>query len=316
MALSREHARVQDRRPAARRAAPVTPSSIASTRPPTASRPPAGRTPSPRARRSRSPPVGRARRRRPRARSTARARCVRHEPDRLPDANGPCADDHPWQSFGRRQELVNSLLGREAADEEHMRRLFRLADRLRNLDAARDHPHVRRAELAGRSREKLRRRDRQLRPAQDRPEEPRRTPRELDVTAPELDHVWLAARERSEPGRQPMRMDEVGIACGSPRGACVAEQKRRQEQHEPGSTTQVSGDPVPVGDAEVPERRRRDDLDLHSLRTHGLDRVTDEEARHVPLVPRVRGRQDDDLHWRRRAKTIGAASASIANAKK
>ena len=110
-------------------------------------------------------------------------------------------------------------------------------------------------------------------------------------------------------------MDEIGIARGPPRSSRVVEEKRRQEQTEPGPLAQIAGDPVPVRDAEVPERRRRDDLDLHTLRSHRLDRVANEEPGNVPLVPRVRGRQEDDLH-RRREKTIGAASASIAKAKK
>ena len=117
-------------------------------------------------------------------------------------------------------------------------------------------------------------------------------------------------------GRQPVRVDEVGVPRRPARRPRVVEEERRQQQREPRPPAQVAGDPVPVGDPEVPERRRRDDLDLDALRPHRLDRVADEEAGHVPLVARVRGRQDDDLHVSRRANTIGAASASSANAKK
>ena len=164
--------------------------------------------------------------------------------------------------------------------------------------------------------EVLGRDDRQPRPSQQRPEEPRRAARELDVRSPELDDVRLPGRERRERGGKPVRVDEVGVARSPARRPRVVEEERRQQQREPRPPAQVPGDPVAVRDPEVAERRGRDDLDLDALRPHRLDGVADEEAGHVPLVPRVRGRQDDDLHWSRREKTIGAASASSANAKK
>ena len=182
--------------------------------------------------------------------------------------------------------------------------------------AARDDPHLARAELARRAREVLGGDDREPRPPQQRPEEPRRAPRQLDVGPPELDDERLPGRERRERGREPVRVHEVGVAGGPPRGPRVVEQERRQQQRQPRPPAQVPGDPVAVRDPEVAERRRRDDLDLDALRAHRLDGVADEEAGHVPLVTRVRGRQDDDLHWSRRENTIGAASASSANAKK
>ena len=113
-----------------------------------------------------------------------------------------------------------------------------------------------------------------------------------------------------------MRVHEVGVARRPARRPGVVEEERRQQQREPRPPAQVPHDAVAVGDPEVRERRGRDDLDLDTLRAHRLDGVADEEAGHVPLVARVRGRQDDDLHWRRREKTIGAASASSAKAKK
>ena len=113
-----------------------------------------------------------------------------------------------------------------------------------------------------------------------------------------------------------MGVHEVGVASGPARRAREVEEERRQQQRQPGPPAQVADDPVPVGDPEVPERRRRDDLDVDALRPHALDRVADEEAGHVPLAARVRGRQNDDPHVSRRENTIGAASASSANAKK
>ena len=139
--------------------------------------------------------------------------------------------------------------------------------------------------------------DREPRPPQQRPEEPRRAPRELDVRAPELHHVRLPGLQRRERGRQPVRVDEVGVARGPARGPRIVEEERRQQQRQPRPPAQVPHHAVAVGDPEVAERRGRDDLDLDTLRAHGLDGVADEEAGHVPLVARVRSRQDDDLHW-------------------
>jgi hypothetical protein len=111
-------------------------------------------------------------------------------------------------------------------------------------------------------------------------------------------------------------MDEVRIARRSPRRARERDEERGHEQDEPRPPPQVAHDPVPERDPEVRERRGGHDLDLHALASHRLDRVAHEEAGDVTAVPRVGRRQDDDLHARRLAKTIGAASASIANAKK
>ena len=113
-----------------------------------------------------------------------------------------------------------------------------------------------------------------------------------------------------------MRVDEIGVARRPARRPREVEEERRQQQRQPRPPAQIPGDPVPVRDPVMPERRRRDDLDLDPLRPHSLDRVADEETGHVPLAARVRGRQDDDLHVSRRENTIGAASASSANAKK
>ncbi len=55
-----------------------------------------------------------------------------------------------------------------------------------DLDAARDDPHLARAELPGRLGQVLGGDDREPRPPQQRAEEPGRLPRQLDVRAPEL----------------------------------------------------------------------------------------------------------------------------------
>ena len=113
-----------------------------------------------------------------------------------------------------------------------------------------------------------------------------------------------------------MRVDEVGVAAARRAARAYETRKAGSRSASHGRRRRLPRDPVAVGDPEVAERRRRDDLDVHALRPHRLDGVADEQTGDVVLVARVRRRQDDDLHGGRRAKTIGAASASIANAKK
>ena len=84
---------------------------------------------------------------------------------------------------------------------------------------------------------------------------------------------------------------------------------RRHERQLPRRALQVAQHARAVGDPEVAEGRRRDDLDLDPAPAQLLDRVGDEVPGRVALVARVRGRQHDDLH--RREKTAGVASTSI-----
>ena len=68
-----------------------------------------------------------------------------------------------------------------------------------------------------------------------------------------------------------------------------------------------------VGEAEVPKRCRRDDVDADSRLSQMLDCSADESPRDVVAPTRVRRREDDDLHSRRAcAKTTGSAAASVA----
>jgi hypothetical protein len=55
-------------------------------------------------------------------------------------------------------------------------------------------------------------------------------------------------------------MNEIGL--GTPRCPYEASQQRRQQEREPWTSAQVGDDAVPVGDPEVAELRRLDDLDL------------------------------------------------------
>lgn len=104
-----------------------------------------------------------------------------------------------------------------------------------------------------------------------------------------------------------------GCLSGSVR---VRQEEERQEESEQRPASQVPGDAMPEGDAEMPKGGRRDDLDQDPFGAHGLDRIPNEESRDVVRMPRIGRRQDDDLQRSLRAKTIGAASTSVANVKK
>ena len=177
-----------------------------------------------------------------------------------------------------------------------MRRLLRPADSGGDLDAARDHAHVPRAERAHVVRERARRAHDGPRPPHERPEEPGRAPRELDVRPPRLQHEGLPGRNPRDGRRQPVRVHDLGVARSPPRRAREREEEEGQEQHEPRPRAQVVRDPVAVGDPEVTEVERRDDTHLDALPAQVLDGVCDERACEVTRRARVRRRQDADLH--------------------
>ena len=93
-----------------------------------------------------------------------------------------------------------------------------------------------------------------------------------------------------------MGVDEVGVARGAARCAHEPGQEERQREHEPRPAAEVADDPVPVGDPEVAEVRRRDDLDVDPGRPNVLDRVSHEVTGDVVRVSRIRRRQHDDPH--------------------
>ena len=98
-----------------------------------------------------------------------------------------------------------------------------------------------------------------LRAADELPRDPARSPRELDVRSPELEDERLSRLQRGQRRREPVRMDEIGIARSSPRSARVRREEQRHEEHLPRTALQVPDDAVPVGEPEVPERGGRDD---------------------------------------------------------
>jgi hypothetical protein len=231
-------------------------------------------------------------------------------------AQRPVADDHPRQALGRVHELEDPLLLAEPPGEEDVRRVVRLRHPLRDLHSGRNHLDpacAQRSRLVG---EEPGRRDDGARAAQQRTHEERRATRQLDVRSPHLQHVRLPRRARGERRRDPVRVNEIGVARDAARGDRVRRDESRNERQLPRSGAQVLRDPAAVGDAEVREGRRRDDVDLDAAFPYRAHRPGDEVARDVPRVARVRRRQDDDLHSVDAAKTIGSASASARNAKK
>ena len=113
-----------------------------------------------------------------------------------------------------------------------------------------------------------------------------------------------------------MCVNEVGVARGSARSP----RERRHEGRQNGSPrrlrTKVPDDSGSVGDAEVAEGRRRDDLHVDSCGTDVRHGVRDEPSCGIPGEAGVRSREDNDSHVRRsrRPKTIGTQSASMTNA--
>ena len=89
-------------------------------------------------------------------------------------------------------------------------------------------------------------------------------------------------------------MHEVAVARR--RGAAKRPEERRHEQQPPRPRADVSHDPVPVGEPEVPERRRRDDVDVNARRPQMLHRVGDEPPRGIFRPAGIRRRQNENAH--------------------
>ena len=110
-----------------------------------------------------------------------------------------------------------------------------------------------------------------------------------------------------------MGVDEVDSAGRSPSRPNVGGEEQREQQRLPGAAPEVSHDPAPVREAEVSKRGGRDDVDLDARLTEVLDRVADEDPGDVVRPPRVRRREDEDLHSRRASpKATGSAAARVA----
>ena len=242
---------------------------------------------------------------------------VREEPERTRDlvAQRPVPDDHERQPVGRGDEVAHSLLRREPARVEDLRRLRLLAHLGRELDAAGNDPDVLGTETPRVVRQGPRRRGHEPRP----PEHPHRqcgcAPRKLDVRPMDLDDERPSRRHRHDRSGEPVRVHEIRVRGGPARGPREASEHQRQREREIRLLPEVSGHSRPVRDPVVPEARRRHDPDVDATLADVLHLVGDEEARNVSRPARVRRRQDDDLQdSRRRANTIGVARASRASA--
>jgi hypothetical protein len=139
---------------------------------------------------------------------------VRDEAERLgnPVAQRTVAGHDQRHPVGRLYQVEHAFLRREPPGVEDVRRLVRLAHGLGHVDTAWDHAHCPGAELARGPRELLRRADREPGPPEDEAGEPGCLPGELHIGAPQLDHERTAGRGGHEPARQPVGMDEVGVA--------------------------------------------------------------------------------------------------------
>ena len=220
----------------------------------------------------------------------------------------------------RLEQLEHSLLLREAPDVEDVGRLRRRADLVRDVHSGRDHANgcARRAPAPRQPGHPTRRSTRRARRSVG-PEQPARPPRELDIGAPQLDDERLARGETDETRRQPVGVDEVGVARGPPGSA------RRTRRGRPAAAGAFHGArrrlPTIPSPYAIP-KCRNDAGDTTTTSTPRPAQLFDaRRGRRHPRRrprPRVRGRQDDDLHPARSrgANTAGAATTSSAKTKK
>ena len=239
----------------------------------------------------------------------------RDEAQRLrdPGSQRPVADDHPAQPVRRLDELEDAFLLAEAPCEEHVRGLIRRADLERQLERRRHDSHVARTQRARFACEEARRCEDEARPANERADDRRNPPRERNVRPPHLQDVGSPRRPGGDRRRDPVRVHEVRIARSRARSPCKCREECWHESRLPRRGAEVLDHSSSVGDPEVRERRGRHDLDVDPRRPCHAHRRGDEVAGHVGFVPRVRRRQDDDLH-RSCEKTTGIERASAMNA--
>ena len=242
----------------------------------------------------------------------------RNEPTRHrhPLTERPVARDDESEVRSGLDQLEDPLLRGKPACVEDLGRPRLPANLGREVDAARHDLDLPGAKPRRLPRQRRRGAYDRLRPSKNGARQGRRSARECNVRPPQLDDERPAGRHRREPRRDPVRVHEVGVARRPPRRPCVGGQKRRDERRAPRPATEIADDPRAVREAEVRERRRRDDLDVRAGRPQPLDRVRHEAARRIRLRARVRRCEDDDLHAvvMRRPNTTGSARASIARA--
>jgi hypothetical protein len=98
-----------------------------------------------------------------------------------------------------------------------------------------------------------------------------------------------------------VRVQEVGLDPA--RSANETDKQWRNEQRQPGAAPKIADHAMAVGDAEVGELLRPDDLDVDAARANVINRVRDEPSRRVAGRARVRRRQHRDAHQLSTRKT-------------
>jgi len=220
---------------------------------------------------------------------------VRHEAERAGDASrsGPS----PRRPAGGRAppRRARGCPSRPRAAPRRGHAAARPAPRPpRESRRARDHAHLAGAERAGVGGERVRRGDHEPRATEDRPSEPRRAARELDV----VPHTWTTYGLPSVAATAPAPSQCACTRSASRAARAAARRNARSiaagAQPAPGAN--AGSRPLrSVRKTEVAERARRHDVDVHAARTKVTHGVGDEEPRHVLLVPRVGRREDGDL---------------------
>ncbi len=226
----------------------------------------------------------------------------------------PVANENAWEPLGRFEELADSLLTREPAGVQNVRWLLRRADLLRHVNAARHEAHVSRAERACGHGQRRRRTEDEPGSAQQPPERPGRTARQLDVGAPQLYDERPPRCESGKRGREPVCVDEIGSTRCPPGGPGVREKEERKREQQPRPPPEVPHDPVPVREPEVRKRVRRHNDDLDAGVPQARDGVAHEHPGHVVRAARIRRRENENLQGVRAARpnTTGNATASAA----
>jgi hypothetical protein len=164
--------------------------------------------------------------------------------------------------IGRRHLGRQPHTGRDHLDRTSAKGLARVGERVRRGDDGRGAP-------------------------EQRPRECRDTACELDIGSPELEHVRLPSRAGGEGGRQPVRMHDICTGGGTPSRKRIGRNEPGREHKAPWVAPQILDDSTSVRDPEMPEDRRRDDIDVDALPLDRCDGVRNEPTGTVVRVARI-----------------------------
>ena len=222
-------------------------------RPP--SRPPVARAPSPRARRRRSPRAATGKRRLQHARSSRRAHSAGRS--RPPPARGLAAARRRRSRAAGRSVASSSSATPFSSESRPTKSTCGGSSgsptAAGSVDPARNDPNLARAEHSGVLCKRLRRAEHEPSAPYEASRRPAHAPRELDVRPPELEDEGLPRPAGRQRRRQPVRMDEVGVAGSATCSPGIRDEEGGNEQRLPGSPPQIPDDAVTVGEPEVTE---------------------------------------------------------------